>query len=107
MISKMENMEDINIELNQMIDIENTLSSRITAIMEMYMSFTSNKLNETMKSFTVIASLLLLPMLISGIYGMNVILPMQNTEGSFFIILGIMLIFMVSMLIYFKFRKWI
>ena len=106
-ISKMENMEDINIELNQMIDIENTLSSRITAIMEMYMSFTSNKLNETMKSFTVIASLLLLPMLISGIYGMNVILPMQNTEGSFFIILGIMLIFMVSMLIYFKFRKWI
>lgn len=106
-ISKIKDFEDIYLEFNQLVDIENTLSSRITSIMDMYMSFTSNKLNENMKSFTVIASLLLLPMLISGIYGMNVILPLGETEGAFFIILGIMLFLMILMLIYFKIKKWI
>ena len=105
--SKMKNFEDINLELRELVDTENTLSSRITSVMDMYMSFSSNKLNENMKSFTVIASLLLLPMLISGIYGMNVLLPLGNVEGAFFIILGIMLFLMVLMLLYFKFKKWV
>ena len=105
-ISKIKYFEDVHLEINQLVDTENTLSSRITSVMEMYMSFSSNKLNEIMKSFTVIASLLLIPMLISGIYGMNVLLPLGNVEGAFFIILGIMLFFMVLMLIYFKIKKW-
>ena len=105
-ISKIKDFEDVHLEINQLVDTENTLSSRITSVMEMYMSFSSNKLNEIMKSFTVIASLLLIPMLISGIYGMNVLLPLGQTEGAFFIILGIMLFFMVLMLIYFKIKKW-
>ena len=106
-ISEMKGFEDINLEFHQMIDIENTLSSRITSVMEIYMTFSSNKLNEIIKSFTVIASLLLIPTIISGIYGMNVILPLGDVEGSFFIILGIMLIFMALTALYFKFKKWI
>ena len=106
-ISEMKGFEDINLEFHQMMDIENTLSSRITSVMEIYMTFSSNKLNEIIKSFTVIASLLLIPTIISGIYGMNVILPLGDVEGSFFIILGIMLIFMALTALYFKFKKWI
>lgn len=106
-ISKIKDFEDVHLEINQLVDTENTLSSRITSVMDMYMSFSSNKLNEIMKSFTVIASLLLLPMLISGIYGMNVMLPLGEIEGSFFIILGIMLFLMILMLLYFKLKKWV
>lgn len=106
-ISEMDGFNETRIEMNQVVDMENTLSSRITSVMDMYMSFTSNKLNEIMKSFTVIASLLLLPMLISGIYGMNVLLPLGDFKGSFFIIIGIMVFLMILMLIYFKIKKWV
>jgi magnesium transporter len=106
-ISKIDNFGEIMIELNQMVDTENTLSSRITGIMDMYMGFTSNKLNEIMKSFTIIASLLLLPTLIAGIYGMNIILPFAKHEQSFLIVIGIMLFMMTLMIIYFKHKKWV
>src|SRR3989344_476023 len=101
-ISQLDNIDNIKIELNQLIDTENTLTFRMTEVMNMYMTFISNRLNEIMKSFTVIASLLLLPMLISGIYGMNIPIPMQNSNGAFYIILGIMLFLMVLTLLYFK-----
>jgi len=107
-IQKMENLDDdLRTEMNEMIETENTLSSRITVVMEIYMTYTSNKLNETMKSFTVIASLLLLPTLIAGIYGMNLALPLQNANGSFYIVLGVMLLLMILMVFYFKYKKWV
>jgi magnesium transporter len=106
-INEIKGFEDINIELNQLLDVENTLTTRLTGIMEMYMSFTSNKLNQTMKGFTIIASLILIPTLISGIYGMNVILPLGHYQGSFYIILGMMLVSITALLSYFKIKKWI
>ncbi|MEK6932281.1 MAG: CorA family divalent cation transporter [Nanoarchaeota archaeon] len=106
-ISEIEKIDDIKIELNQLIEVENTLSYRITEIMYLYMTYTSNKLNETMKSFTVIASLILLPSLIAGIYGMNLKIPLSDINGSFYIILGVMLFFMILMILYFKYEKWV
>ena len=106
-VQKIENVDDdLRIEMNEMIETENTLSSRITVVMEIYMTHTSNKLNETMKAFTIIASLILLPTLIAGIYGMNLVLPLQNSANSFYAILAIMVISIALMIIYFKYKKW-
>ena len=106
-VNEIKDFNDVSVELNQLIDTENTLTTRLTGIMEMYMSYTSNKLNETMKGFTIIASLILIPTLISGIYGMNVILPLGHYNGSFYIIIGMMVISIVILLTYFKLKKWI
>lgn len=106
-ISKLDNVEDINIELNQLIDTENTLTYRMTEVMNMYMTFVSNRMNEIMKSFTVIASLILLPSLVAGIYGMNLKLPLTNTNFGFYIVIGVMLFLMALMIIYFKLKKWV
>ena len=106
-ISNLDKIDDIKIELIQLIEIENTLSYRITEIMYLYMIHTSNKLNEIMKSFTVIASLILLPSLIAGIYGMNVNLPLADANNSFHIVLGIMILSMIIMILYFKYKKWV
>ena len=57
---------------------------------------------QIMKNFTVIASILLLPMLIAGIYGMNVILPLGRDSDAFLLILGIMVVSITMMLLYFK-----
>jgi len=106
-VSEIGDFDDVSIELNQLLDTENTLTTRLTEIMNMYMSHTSNKLNETMKGFTIIASLILIPTLISGIYGMNVFLPLGNYPGSFYIILGMMVMSIILLLIYFKLKKWV
>lgn len=106
-ISEIEKIDDIKLELNQLIEVENTLSYRITEIMYLYVTYTSNKLNETMKSFTVIASLILLPSLVAGIYGMNLKIPLSDINGSFYIILGVMLLLMILMILYFKHEKWV
>jgi magnesium transporter len=76
--------------------------------MDMYMSSVSNRLNDIMKSFTVIASLLLLPMLISGIWGMNFEkIPFFYYGNGFYVPLLIMAISVALMSFYFKKKKWI
>jgi magnesium transporter len=96
------------IEISQLIDTEELIKDRLTGVLEVHLSSISNKLNEVMKSFTVIASLLLIPMLISGIYGMNFrVLPLSQHDYGFWFSLGFMGITVVLMLLFFKIRKWI
>ncbi|MBI2663681.1 magnesium transporter CorA family protein [Candidatus Woesearchaeota archaeon] len=96
------------IEISQLIDTEELIKDRLTSVLEIHLSSISNKLNEVMKSFTVIASLLLMPMLITGIYGMNFrVLPLSQSDYGFWISLGIMILSVTIMLLFFKLRKWI
>ena len=98
---------ELHIELNQVIGIEEVIRDRMTTIAEIFLSSTSNNLNQAMKSFTVIASLLLVPMLVSGIYGMNVVLPFGEHPKAFSIIIGIMAFSSIIMILYFRAKKWI
>ncbi len=96
------------IELNQ---VESTLDfqrERLTGISEMHMSSVSNKLNDIMKSFTVLASILLLPTLISGIWGMNFEhIPFFNLEYGFYMPILLMVISVIGLYIFFKAKKWL
>ena len=57
---------------------------------------------------SVIASLLLLPMLISGIWGMNFAnIPFFGQQYGFYIPLVFMLASVIIMLVFFKKKKWI
>lgn len=70
-------------------------------------SLTSYRLNEVMKTLTTI-SVIILPMtLVSGIYGMNIPLPVQEDPTAFAIIMGVMLFIAVAMLGYFRKKKWV
>jgi magnesium transporter len=61
-----------------------------------------------MRSFTVLASVLLLPMLISGIWGMNFAkIPFYNDPNGFFIPLIFMFFSIVLLFIFFRYKKWI
>ena len=96
------------VESMQLIDFEELIKDRLTALLEINVFNASNRLNEIIKSFTVIASILLMPLLISGIYGMNFkILPLADHPYGFYIILGAMLGSVVLTYLFFKLRKWI
>ena len=105
---KYDDMHDIYIEINQLIDIEELYRDRLTGVLEIHLSSISNKLNVIMKSFAIIASLLLLPTLIAGIYGMNfVILPLSENPNGFWIVVLIMLISVFIMILSFKKKGWL
>jgi len=65
-------------------------------------------MDKAMRTFSSVATLIMPLALASGIWGMNVEVPWQNTPhlGPFFGILGFMIIIIVCMLIYFKKRSW-
>jgi magnesium transporter len=61
-----------------------------------------------MKVLTTISTILLPLTFLTGLYGMNVDLPLQE-DGStaFLIIVGAMILIVISLLFYFKKRRWI
>ncbi len=70
-------------------------------------SLVSNRTNEIMKVLTTISTILLPLTFITGLYGMNVDLPLQEEHLAFYIIIGAMLVIVIALLLYFKKRRWI
>ena len=92
----------------QIIDINESLRDLLSGISDSYLSNISNQMNQVMKVLTVISTLFIPPTFIAGIYGMNFInIPELRMHFGYFIILGIMLIIMISMLVFFKTKKWL
>lgn len=107
-INKKQTFNDLYIEVIQMVEITEMLRERLTGVLEIYLSSESNRLNQVMKSFTVIAALLLMPTLISGIYGMNFkVLPLSTHPFGFWISLLIMFFTVFLMIIFFRKKDWI
>lgn len=105
-----ENMEDYwgNIldYYQKMWDMTEDYAEMIEGLSKTFDSLQTNKINEIMKILTFFSTILLPLTFITGLYGMNVGLPLQDDPGSFYIILGSMFIIVFTMIFYFKRRKW-
>lgn len=67
----------------------------------------SHRMNEVMKILTVISSIFMPLTFIVGIYGMNFDnLPELHWKNGYFFVLGLMFIIVLSMIYYFKKKKW-
>jgi magnesium transporter len=82
----------------------------LTSAMDVYLSTVSNRLNQTVKALTVIASLFLPLSFLTGFYGMNFALLVSVLEApyvAFFIGVGTMLLAIGFQLFLFRRRGWI
>ncbi|MCD6290521.1 MAG: magnesium/cobalt transporter CorA [Anaerolineae bacterium] len=70
-------------------------------------SITSYRINDVMRTLTVISVIMLPLTLLSGLYGMNVPLPLASYSWSFSLVLGIMIAIAVAMLWVFRRRGWL
>lgn len=70
-------------------------------------SVISYRINNVMKVLTIISVVMLPLTLISGIYGMNIMLPGENHPWAFPVILAAMGIIAVGMLTFFKIKNWL
>ncbi|MCA6084962.1 magnesium transporter CorA family protein [Candidatus Endomicrobiellum agilis] len=84
-------------------------SQMVVSLLEVYMSSVTLRLTEVMKFLTVIATVLMPVLIISGYYGMNMRFPEYSIFGEknlWVFAICLMLISMVVMLVYFKKKKW-
>jgi len=100
-------------DVTQLIDEGETYRDITTGVLDLYMTSVSNNLNIVMKKLTAMASFILIPTLISGIYGMNfqrtspINMPELYWDYGYFFSLGLMAVSIIVMYIFFKKKKWI
>ncbi len=70
-------------------------------------TLTSHRINEVIKILTIISVIMLPLTLISGLFGMNVPLPMEDQGLAFVLILLLMAVVVGVMLIVFRKKRWI
>jgi magnesium transporter len=75
-------------------------------MMDAFASIISNNLNVVMKFLTSVTILLNLPVIVTGFYGMNVDLPLQEYAFAWQIILAICVGLIAITAIYFTRRRW-
>ena len=93
------------IQVTENIDIYREM---IWSLMDMYMTTISNKMNEVMKVLTIMASIFIPLTFIAGIYGMNFeYIPELKYKYSYFVLWGVMIVIFISMVVYFKRKKWL
>ncbi len=106
-----DNMEDYwgNIldYYNKMWDMTEDYGELIEGLSTTFDSMQTNKTNEIMKILTLISSIILPLTFLTGLYGMNVLLPMQDDNLAFWIIIVMMFIIGGGMATYFRRRKWL
>ncbi len=81
-------LEDVIVENRQAIETAKIYSDILSSTMNAFSSIISNTLNLTMKRLTSITIVLSLPMIISGIWGMNVPVPFEHTWYGFAALFG-------------------
>ncbi|WP_138430128.1 magnesium/cobalt transporter CorA [Fodinibius saliphilus] len=106
-------LRDVYDHTIQVIDTIENYRDMILGLHDMYMSYTSNKMNEVMKVLTVIATIFIPLTFIAGIYGMNFdpqVSPYNMPELSWYwgypASLSLMVASAVVMIFYFKHKGW-
>jgi magnesium transporter len=100
---------DVYDHLQRLSDDATMFQDRITGILDAYLTNVSNRLNEVMKVLTVVSTVFMPLSLISGIYGMNVHLPLfpGSDAMQFWWLFAVMAAVVVLMLSFFRRKRWI
>ncbi len=100
-------LRDVYDHIIMVLDSLDAYRDSTSDILSMYFSSMQLQLNEVMKLLTIIATIMLPLTLIASIYGMNLPIPESAHWISYPIILVLMLLISISMLFYFRRKKWI
>jgi magnesium transporter len=82
-------LEDAITENRQAIGMTNIYSDILSGTMDAFASIISNNMNTVMKFLTGFTIIMMIPNIISGIYGMNIPLPFQEEVHAFSIVSAI------------------
>jgi magnesium transporter len=100
-------LRDVYDHTIQVIDTIETFRDMLAGMFDIYLSSISNRLNEVMKVLTIIATIFIPLTFIVGLYGMNFeYMPELKMRWAYPAVLILMLVIAVTMLVYFKRKRW-
>ncbi|WP_211239061.1 magnesium/cobalt transporter CorA [Desulfonatronum lacustre] len=101
-------LRDVHDHAVQAMDIVESLRDLASSLLELHLSRNSQRMNETIKVLTLIATIFIPLTFIAGVYGMNFeFMPELRWPWGYPLILLFMLGVAVTMLLYFKRRHWL
>lgn len=101
-------MEDLKKTVLRVFENIESLKSILTDLLNIYSTHVNHKLNEVMKILTIFSAIFIPLTFIAGIYGTNFdYLPELKFKYSYFWMLGIMLVLVIGMVIFFKRKRWL
>jgi len=101
-------LRDVYDHTVQVMDTIEVYREMLSGMLDIYLSSVSNRLNSVMKVLTIIATIFMPLTFLAGIYGMNFkYMPELEWRWGYPAVWTIIVLIGVSMLIYFKKKKWL
>jgi magnesium transporter len=101
-------LRDVYDHTIQVIDTIESSRDMLSGMLDIYLSSISNRMNEVMKFLTVVGTIFIPLTFISGIYGMNFQnMPELHWPWGYPVALFLMLVIALSMLYYFRRKRWL
>lgn len=98
---------DIYDHLLRLTDMMTSAREMTSDIRDNYISLNSYRMNNIMKTLTVITTIFMPLTFIAGLYGMNFVnMPELKTENGYFYVLGVMILLGGMMALWFKKKGW-
>jgi len=80
-------IEDVNIEMTQARETTSIYSNILESTMDTYQSIINNNMNNVMRTLTVVTIIMMFPTLVAGLFGMNLINGMEDSNVGFIVAL--------------------
>lgn len=98
---------DIHDHLVKLTEIVESNRELTADMRDNYMAMSSSRMNGIMMTLTIVSTIFIPLTFIAGVYGMNFdIMPELHGRYSYFIVLGIMILIVIFMLSFFKYKGW-
>lgn len=99
---------DIYDHLVRIHDLSESVRDVVSGALDIYLSATSNRLNEVMKALTIVSTIFLPLSFLAGVYGMNFVhMPELQWPFSYSLVWASFAIIAGGMLLFFKRRGWL
>lgn len=100
-------IRDIYNHIIEVIDNTETYREMLSGLMDIYLSSINNKMNQIMKVLTIISTIFIPLTFLTGLYGMNFrYMPELSWRWGYGAVIFVMFATTVSMIMYFKNKKW-
>ncbi|RYU58584.1 magnesium/cobalt transporter CorA [Methylolobus aquaticus] len=100
-------MRDVYDNLIQILDLLETYREFLTSLTETHLSTVSQRLNDIVKTLTIISTIFVPLTFFAGVYGMNMPIPENESEWSYPLFWGFCFVLVGGMLYMFRRRGWL
>jgi magnesium transporter len=98
---------DIYDHLVRINDISDAYRENLISSLEVYYSAVSTKTNEVIKVLTILTAIFIPPTFLVGLWGMNFShMPELEWDFGYYVSLGVILLIMIGMIVFFRLKKW-